>query len=86
MSQQHSSALYQQRLQYDHITDLEYSTLASSNSRAESEQVVEAESIDQQQREIDSYDHLYSQLIKTNENTSHDKLIATMKTLFEIFE
>lgn len=86
MPQQYPAALYQQRLQYDHTTDLEHSTLASSDPRAESEQAAGAEPIDQQQRETDSYDHVYSQLMKTNENTFHGRLVAAVETLFEISE
>lgn len=86
VSQQYSIALYQQFVQYNYITDLEYSIFASSNSSAESEQVVETESINQLQQKIYSYDYVYSQLKKTNKNTFYDRLIAAIKTLSEIFE
>ncbi len=73
MPQHYSTALYQQRLQYGHATDLEHSTLASSDPRAESKQAAGAE-------------HVYSQLMKTNENTFHGRLVAAVETLFEISE
>jgi len=86
MPQQYPTALYQQRLQYDHTTDLEHSTLASSDPRAEPEQAAGVEPTDQQQRETDSYDHVYSHLMKTNENTFHGRLVAAVENLFEISE
>ena len=45
--QQYSTALYQQSRQYNYITDLKHFIFISSDSSAESEQVVEAESINQ---------------------------------------
>lgn len=84
MPQQYPNALYQQRLKYEPSTDLEHSTLASSDPGTESEQAARAEPTDQQQRKTDSYDYVYGQLIKTNENTSHGRLVAAVDSLFEI--
>lgn len=69
MPQADPAPLYQQRLQYAPTTDL--ATLASSNSRTDPEfpEAAGAEPTDQQQREIDSYDYIYSYLRKTNKNT-----------------
>ncbi len=86
MSQRYPTALYQQSLQYNHTTDLEHSTLASSDPSAEPEQAAGAEPTNQLQRKTHSYDHVYSQLMKTNENTSHGRLVAAVETLFEISE
>ena len=88
MPQQDPIALYQQRLQYDHTTDLEHFTLASSVPTTDPEfpQAPGAELADQQQREIDSYDYFYSQLMETNENTSYGKLVAAAESLLEISE
>ena len=86
MPQQHPIALYQQRLQYDPTTDLEFSTPTSSDPTIDLEfpQAAGAEPTDQQQRVIDSYDYIYSQLMKTNENTSHGRLVAAAESLLEI--
>ncbi len=43
--QQYSTALYQQSRQYNYITDLKHFIFISSDSSAESEQIVETESI-----------------------------------------
>ena len=84
MSHQYPTPLYQQRLQHGPTTDLEHSTLTSSDSRTEPgySQAAGAELTDQQQREIESYDYIYSQLMKTNVNT----LVAAAESLFEISE
>ena len=86
MPQQYPTPLYQQRLQYDPTTDLEHPTLASSDPRTDLDfpQAAGAELTDQQQRE--SYDYIYSQLMKTNKNTSHGRLVAAAESLFEISE
>jgi hypothetical protein len=86
VSQRYPTALYQQSLQYNHTTGLEHSTLASSDPSAEPEQAAGAEPTNQLQRKTYSYDHVYSQLKKTNENTSHGRLVAAVETLFEISE
>jgi len=88
MPQQYPIALNQQPLQYDPTTDLEHSTLASSDLTTEPEfpQAARAEPTDQQQREIDSYDYIYSQLMKTNENTSQGRLVAAAESLLKISE
>lgn len=83
MPQQYPTALYHQGLNYDPSTDLEHSTLASSDPGTEPEQAARAEPTDQQQRETD-YDYVYGQLMKTNENTSHGRLVAAAESLFEI--
>lgn len=86
MPQRYPTALYQQRMQYDPTTDFEHSTFASSGPRAEPERAARAEPTDQQQRETHSYDYVYSQLMKTNENTFHGRLFAAVATSFEISE
>jgi hypothetical protein len=60
MSQRYLIALYQQFLQYNYIIDFKHFTFASSNSNVELKQVVEAKFINQLQRKIYSYDHIYS--------------------------
>jgi len=60
MSQQYSTALYQQSLQYNYTTDLEHFIFTSSDSDTVSEKVAETESINQMQQEIYSYDYVYS--------------------------
>ncbi len=47
ISQRYSTALYQQSRQYNHTTDLEHSTLASSDPSAEPEQAAGAEPTNQ---------------------------------------
>jgi len=84
--QQYSIALYQQSRQYNYITDLEHFIFASSDSSAESEQIAGAESINQLLQKIYSYNYVYNYLIKTNKQTFHDRLAATVETLFEISE
>jgi hypothetical protein len=86
MPQQYPTTLYHQGLKYDPSSDLEHSTLASSDPGAEPEQAARAEPTDQQQRETDIYDYVYGQLMKTNENTSHGRLVAAAESLFEISE
>ena len=63
-------------------------TLASSDLRTDPEflQAAGAKLTDQQQREIKSYGYVYIQLMRTNKNTSHGKLVAAAESLFEISE
>lgn len=72
--------------QYAPTTDL--AALASSSSRTDPKfpEAAGAEPTDQWQREIDSYDYIYSYLRKTNENTSQGRLVVAAKSLLEISE
>lgn len=57
MLPQYLIALYQQSLQYNYITNYKHSTLASSNSSAKLEQVIEPKSTNQLQRETLDYNY-----------------------------
>lgn len=86
MSQGYSTALYQQASQFNNTTDLEHSTLASSDSNVEPEQAAGVRFTNQLQRETRGYEHVYHYLIKTNENTSRGRLVAAVETLSKISE